>query len=66
MFTEQPSLLAIVRSPNPLSFDGEQLHEIQYEDTAPMQIVRRFVNHRDRFLEELFGDTPMLFDKKRD
>ena len=49
-----------------LSFDGEQLHEIQYEDTAPMQIVRRFVNHRDRFLEELFGDTPMLFDKKRD
>lgn len=49
-----------------LSFDGEQLHEIRYEETAPMQIVRRFVNHRDRFLEELFGDTPMLFGKKRD
>jgi len=49
-----------------LSFDGERLHEIQYEETAPMQIVRRFVNHRDRFLEELFGDTSMLFGKKRD
>ena len=49
-----------------LSFDGEQLHEIRYEETAPMQIVRRFVNHRDRFLEELFGDTPMLFGEKRD
>lgn len=29
-----------------------------------MQIVRRFVNHRDSFLDELFGDTPTLFDKK--
>jgi predicted ATPase len=47
-----------------LSFDEGQLHEIQYDDTAPMQIVRRFVNHRDSFLKELFAETPDLFDKK--
>ena len=29
-----------------------------------MQIVRRFVNHRDSFLEELFKETPALFDTK--
>jgi predicted ATPase len=44
-----------------VSFDNESVAEIRYEDTAPMQIVRRFVNERDRFIEELFGDTPTLF-----
>jgi predicted ATPase len=48
-----------------VSFDEGCLHEIEYEETAPMQIVRRFVNHRDSFLEELFADTPSLFDKKK-
>ena len=47
-----------------VSFD-EGLHEIEYEETAPMQIVRRFVNHRDRFLEELFGNTPSLFKNEK-
>jgi predicted ATPase len=46
-----------------LSFD-EGLQEIAYDDTAPTQIVRRFVNHRDSFLKELFAETPDLFDKK--
>jgi predicted ATPase len=45
-----------------LSFDDGQLHEISYEDTAPMQIVRRFVNDRNTFLRELFRDPPTLFD----
>jgi predicted ATPase len=44
-----------------VSFDNDSVAEIRYEDTAPMQIVRRFVNERDRFIEELFGDTPTLF-----
>ncbi len=44
-----------------LSFDDSQLREIAYEETAPMQIVRRFVNDRDTFLQELFQDTPSLF-----
>jgi predicted ATPase len=46
-----------------LSFDEGQLHPITYEETAPMQIVRRFVNDRDSFLQELFQETPSLFDK---
>jgi predicted ATPase len=48
-----------------VSFDDGSLHEIQYEETASMQIVRRFVNHRDSFLDELFGNTPTLFDKRK-
>ncbi len=36
-----------------LSFDDGCIHEIEYEETAPMQIVRRFVNDRESFLEEL-------------
>jgi predicted ATPase len=47
-----------------VSFDGDLLQEVQYEETAPMQIVRRFVNDRDSFLEELFGDTPTLFERR--
>ena len=49
-----------------VSFDDGKLHEIDYEETQPMQIVRRFVNHRDKFLEELFKETPGLFEKKSD
>jgi predicted ATPase len=49
-----------------VSFDDGTLHEIQYEETAPLQIVRRFVNHRESLLEELLGETPTLFDKKLD
>jgi predicted ATPase len=49
-----------------LSFDEGQLHEIAYEETAPMQIVRRFVNDRDSFLQELFQDTPSLFEEGQD
>ncbi len=44
-----------------LSFDEGHLHPIAYEETAPMQIVRRFVNDRDSFLQELFQDPPSLF-----
>ena len=47
-----------------ISFDDGQLHEIAYEETAPMQIVRRFVNHRDSFLKELFNEPATLFDEK--
>jgi predicted ATPase len=49
-----------------LSFDDGQLREIVYEETAPMQIVRRFVNDRDSFLQELFQDTPSLFRSEDD
>jgi predicted ATPase len=49
-----------------LSFDDGRLHQIDYEDTAPMQIVRRFVNDRDSFLQELFQDNLSLFEEGHD
>jgi predicted ATPase len=44
-----------------LSFDDGCIHEIEYSDTASFQIVRRFLNHREGFLQELFAETPSLF-----
>lgn len=40
--------------------------EIAYEETAPYEIVRRFVNHRDAFVEELFEETPSLFGEEKE
>ena len=48
-----------------LSFDEGRIREISYEETASVQIVRRFVNHRNRFLEELFKDSSSLFGEDR-
>jgi len=45
-----------------LSFDDGQIHEITYEDTASTQIVRRFLNNREGFLDKLFKETPSLFE----
>jgi len=47
-----------------LSFDDGRIHEITYEETAPLQIVRRFLNYRENFLDELFKETPSLFKEK--
>ena len=47
-----------------ISFDGDSLSEIRYEETAPLQIVRRFLNEREAFLEDLFGEGPSLFGKE--
>jgi len=47
------------------SFDDGRIGEIGYEETAPLQIVRRFLNDRERFLEQLFrpeDDEPTLFE----
>jgi predicted ATPase len=49
-----------------VSFDDGQLREIGYEETAPLQIVRRFVNDRDRFCGELFAETPPLFSGEKE
>ena len=47
-----------------ISFDQESLREISYDETAPMQIVRRFLSDRESFLKELFRETPSLFDSE--
>ena len=47
-----------------VSFDGERLHDVGYEDTSSAKVVRRFLNDREKFLQELFRETPSLFGKK--
>jgi predicted ATPase len=47
-----------------ISFDGEKLVEIEYEDTSPAQIVRQFLNRRKDFLKDLFQETPSLFGRE--
>ena len=46
-----------------VSFDDAPLREITYEEAGSMQVVKQFVNHREEFLEELFRDTPSLFEE---
>lgn len=46
-----------------LSFDNGQIHEVEYEDTSSLQIVRQFVNDREKFLEELLKEDLPLFDQ---
>ena len=63
--THSPVLLGYPGS-QILSFDDGHLHPICYEDTAPMQIVRRFLYNRETFLDELFNDHPSLFEERHD
>jgi predicted ATPase len=44
-----------------LSFDDGQIHEVGYEETTSLQVVRQFVNERENFLEELLKEDLPLF-----
>jgi predicted ATPase len=45
-----------------LSFDEGGIHEVDYEETSPAHIVRRFLNEREDVLKELLKETPSLFN----
>jgi len=45
-----------------LSFDSIPIQQIDYEDTAPLKIVRYFVNNCEEYLKELLQEAPSLFD----
>jgi predicted ATPase len=47
-----------------LSFDEGRIHEVKYEQIPATQIVRRFLNDRNSFLEKLLGETPSLFERE--
>jgi predicted ATPase len=49
-----------------LCFDGHRIEETDYDQLANMQIVRRFLNDRERFLQELLKETPRLFKDEPD
>jgi predicted ATPase len=46
-----------------LCFDGPRIEETEYEQLASMQMVRRFLNDRDRFVRALFKENPTLFNE---
>jgi predicted ATPase len=48
-----------------ISFDDGRIHDVEYSQTASMQIVKRFVNDRENFLQELLQETPNLFEDDR-
>lgn len=60
--THSPVLLGYPKA-QIVSFDGGRLEEIAYEEAAPVQINREFMNNRERLLDELFQETPSLFPK---
>jgi predicted ATPase len=61
--THSPVLLAYPKA-QILSFDEGRVHEVDYEQTGSFQVVHRFLNDREEFLEELFADTPSLFEEE--
>lgn len=46
------------------SFDDGHIHEVEYENTTSLQVVRQFVNDREKFLEELLKEDLPLFETK--
>ena len=62
--THSPLLLVI---PGPRFYRSTEapIREIEYEQTAPYVIVQEFLNRREQFLEELFAETPSLFDTNK-
>ncbi|HMF53865.1 MAG TPA: AAA family ATPase [Edaphobacter sp.] len=47
-----------------LSFDSTPVQQIEYEETAPLQIVRYFLNNREEFLKALFTEPLPLFERE--
>jgi len=62
--THSPVLLGYPKA-QIFSFDDGSIHEIEYEDTAPLQIVRHFLNNREDFLEELLKETSSFFEESK-
>jgi predicted ATPase len=56
--THSPLILAYPGS-QILSFDGESVAEIRYEETAPYSIVRGFLENPENYLRHLFAELPL-------
>ena len=52
--THSPVLLALPDS-DILSFDGEEIHRCEYEETESYKVTEMFINNRERILELLLG-----------
>jgi predicted ATPase len=60
--THSPILLAYPKA-QILSFDEGKIREVTYEQTGSYQVVHHFLNHREKFLEELFAEPASLFEE---
>lgn len=60
--THSPLLLAYPKA-QIFSFDEGHVREVEYEQTGSFQVVHSFLENRERFMEELFAETPSLFEK---
>lgn len=56
--THSPLILAYPDS-QIISFDGEQLAELSYEQTAPYNIVHGFLKDHKNYLRHLFAELPL-------
>jgi predicted ATPase len=54
--THSPILLAYPGA-QILSFDGGKIHQIDYRDSQPFQLVSGFVSNPERYLNALFSET---------
>jgi len=54
--THSPILLGIPDA-EILSFDGDEIHPLAYEETESYRITSMFLNNRERFLKHLLEDT---------
>ena len=59
--THSPILLAYPDA-QILSFDGGEVHQIEYRESQPFQLVSRFVAAPERYINALFSDLPFSDD----
>ena len=52
--THSPILLALPDS-DILSFDGEEIHRCEYEETESYKVTEMFINSRNHILDLLLG-----------
>ena len=59
--THSPILLAYPGA-QIFSFDGGEIHQIDYRESPPFQLVSRFVTDPERYLRALFSELPFTKD----
>jgi len=62
--THSPILLAYPDS-QIFSFDGDHIHPAEYEQIPAVQISKRFLGNREKFLSELLREEPSLFTETK-
>ena len=55
--THSPILLAYPGA-QILSFDGEKIHQIDYRESQPFQLMSRFIAAPERYINALFSELP--------